>query len=49
MSKHTAGNWDANHFTQTEQIEIKGGKLRLLKDGEGVIIAFLPQWLDSED
>lgn len=47
-AKHTPGVWSAEHFTNTARVEISGGKLRLLKDVEGNILAFLPQWLDTE-
>ena len=44
--QHTPGLWEDGHIT-TMNPRIHGGPLRLVKC-EGVVIAFVPMWLDDE-
>jgi hypothetical protein len=47
-AQHTPGPWSDDHLSQHERATITGGKLRLIKT-DGVIVAFLPQWLDTPE
>ena len=47
-AQHTQGPWSDDHLSQHERATITGGKLRLIKT-DGVIVAFLPQWLDTPE
>jgi hypothetical protein len=47
-AKHTPGPWSDEHLSQHERSTIIGGRLRLIKT-DGVIVAFLPQWLDTPE